>query len=219
MARATLKTYAVSLGGRNFTVLRKRVKNMTLRIKKDGLYVTAPVSVSEERLYKFIEKNLAWVEKHLKRIEKNKEKIYLLGQAYDRVDEYSLKASAEFFGGVCYLRGKDDKEREKALMAYYKKTIEPLLPPLFVKWQKETGLYVRKVLITSAKTYLGKCEIGERRIRISCRLAAKDQSVIDYVVLHEICHLRYAGHQKNFYSLVQRYMPDYKTRVKIMRGR
>ena len=215
-----VRTYVVNVDGREYAVSRKKVKNLTLRIKNAAAYVTAPLSVSEERIITFIKVHSDWTEKHVKKAEKRESKVFLFGKEYVRLDVEWHRAYAVFGeDGVCTVYGKDEKARERALADRYKKAIAPVLPPLFEKWQKATGLKAGKIEITSAKSYLGRCRVNDARIRISCRLAAKSESVIDYVVLHEICHLRYANHQKNFYALVARYMPDYKARIKLMKGR
>lgn len=215
-----VKTYVLNVDGREYTVTRKKVRNLTLRIKNAVAYVTAPLGVSDERIITFVREHSDWTEKHIKKAERKEGKVCLFGKEYVRLDVEWNKAFVEFGeDGVCTVYGKDEKAREKALLDYYKSALAPLLPPLFEKWQRETGLFVKKVEITTARTYLGRCLVKERRIRISCRLAAKSPGVVDYVVLHEICHLKHANHQKNFYALIARHMPDYKQRIKLMKGR
>lgn len=215
-----MKTYVLSVDGRDYTVTRKKVKNLILKIRNAGAYVTAPVSVSDDRIISFIREHYLWTEKHLKKAERKRGKAYLFGREYLRLDVEWERAFAEFGeDGICTVFGKDERARERALLEYYKAALSPLMAPLFEKWQKETGLSVGKVEITTAKTYLGRCLVKERRIRMSCRLAAKSKSVIDYVVLHEICHLKYANHQREFYALIEKYMPDYRQRIKLMKGR
>lgn len=212
MARKTLRVYKLTASGIEFTVLRKRVRIMVLRLKPAGPVVTAPERVSDEKICAFVSEHEEWIRRRVE--EKKRVKVYLLGKGYERKDEYSLHAYAEFGDGVCRLGGVDEKAREKALMQKYEEVLAPLLPPLFEKWQKATGLYVRAIELTSARSYLGKCDVAKKRIKISCILASKIPEVIDYVVLHEICHLKVANHQKKFYDFLGRFMPDYKTRMR-----
>lgn len=213
------RVYRFDADGIGITVIKKRVKNFTIKIKDDGVYVTAPLSASNAAVVGTVAKHRVWIEKHLAKKQSLEGKIFVLGKAYDREDVYAPRASVKFLSGVCIIAGKDEKTRERAVYGYYKKVLAQILPPLFEKWQNATGLKVDKVILTTAKSYLGRCETRSRTVRISCLLAAKPESVIDYVVLHEISHLRYLGHQKDFYGFVQRFMPDYRQRVKLMRGR
>lgn len=216
MARRTLRVYAMDVNGIRITVLRKRVRIMVMRLKPEGVTVTAPERLPDEKIADFVKKHAEWIEK---RLDENKvPKVYLLGKAYVREDVCGSPARAEFGNGVCRIVGRDEKDREKALMEKYEEVLEPLLPPLFEKWQRETGLYVRDTTLTSARTYLGRCDTGKRVIKISRILASKHPDVIDYVVLHEICHLKVANHQKRFYDFLGRYMPDYKIRIKLKKN-
>lgn len=219
MPRPIISQIRLKQGDTDFLLLRKKVRNTTIRIKNGEVVVTAPVSQSETRVKEIVAKHDRWIKTHLLKHAEKQGKVFLYGNAYERVDEYALRASVTVADGVCTVRGKDEMHREKALLAFYKREIEKILPAYFDKWQKVTGLYAKSVTVTNAKTYLGRCNVNDRTIKISCRLAAKPLCVIDYVVLHELCHIRYAGHRKNFYALVSKYMPDYKLRIKIMRGR
>ena len=67
-----------------------------------------------------------------------------------------------------------------------------------------------KVRIKDIKYAWGSCS-RNRNITISKKLAKKEEKVIEYVVLHEMCHLRYMNHSKEFWNLVESYLPEYKT--------
>ena len=73
-----------------------------------------------------------------------------------------------------------------------------------------------KVRIKDIKYAWGSCS-SNRNISISKQLAPKDEKVIEYVVLHEMCHLKYMNHSKNFWDLVETYMPEYKEYRKILK--
>ncbi len=67
-----------------------------------------------------------------------------------------------------------------------------------------------KVRIKDIKYAWGSCS-SKRNITISKKLAKKEEKVIEYVVLHEMCHLKYMNHSKEFWNLVESYLPEYKT--------
>lgn len=217
MKRPVVGVYRITVNGREFTVFKKRVKNLTLRLKSTGPEITSPLYASEDRVRSFIEKHASWIEKHTARADGNAGKTWLFGVPYERKDEESATPYVVFSGGVCRVGGKDAKAREKALLDYYAYALSPFLDECFEKWEKITSLSARSVSITSATTYYGRCDVKKRAVRISCRLAAKPYEVIDYVVLHELCHLKVCGHQADFYALVARYMPDYRERIKLMK--
>ena len=66
------------------------------------------------------------------------------------------------------------------------------------------------------KTRWGSCNIRCKRIWISLNLAKYDEKCLDYVVLHEIVHIKEKSHNKNFYSIIENYMPDWKRRKNLL---
>lgn len=78
------------------------------------------------------------------------------------------------------------------------------------------GLYPTSVKITSAKSRFGSCN-GKNGICFSCFLMRYPKDAIDYVIVHELCHIKHHNHSKRFWALVEHYMPDYKERKKLLR--
>ena len=74
------------------------------------------------------------------------------------------------------------------------------------------------VKITGAKTRFGSCS-EKNSLCFSWRLMAYPEEAIDYVVVHELAHIKHHNHGKEFYKLIEKYMPDYKERIKILKGR
>lgn len=66
-----------------------------------------------------------------------------------------------------------------------------------------------KIRMKDIKYAWGSCS-SNRNITINKKLAGKDEKVIEYVVLHEMCHLKYMNHSKEFWNLVENHMPEYK---------
>lgn len=79
-----------------------------------------------------------------------------------------------------------------------------------------TGLHPLNVKIGGAKKRFGSCSSGGN-ISYSYLLMLYPPKAIDYVVLHEICHLKFMNHSENFYELVSRYMPDWKERKALLK--
>ena len=70
------------------------------------------------------------------------------------------------------------------------------------------------VKINSAKKRFGSCS-GTNSLNFSLYLMDKDERFIDYVVVHELAHIRHHNHSKDFYSFIEQFMPDYKERMKL----
>ncbi len=100
-------------------------------------------------------------------------------------------------------------EQIKALRQRAKQVI----PERVAHYTKLTGLTPSAVHITSAKTRFGSCS-GKNSLNFSLYLMLYSEGAVDYVVLHEICHIAFKNHSKEFYNLIGRYMPEYQTYIK-----
>lgn len=92
-----------------------------------------------------------------------------------------------------------------------------IIPERVAYFAKLTGLRPTKVGITAAKTRFGSCS-GKNSVNFSLYLMQYSPGAVDYVVLHELCHIRYKNHSKEFYRLIARYMPDYQRYRKELRA-
>ena len=91
-----------------------------------------------------------------------------------------------------------------------------ILPEKTEYWAKIMGVTPTGVRITRAKTRFGSCS-PENRIAYSYRLMAYPEEAIDYVVVHELSHIRHKNHSPDFYAFVARFLPDHKAREAILK--
>ena len=84
------------------------------------------------------------------------------------------------------------------------------------KYARNVGEVPNKVTIKEMKSAWGSCT-GNRNISINSRLAKKEEKLIEYVVLHEICHLKHMNHSKEFWKLVEKNMKEYKMCRKLLK--
>ena len=84
-------------------------------------------------------------------------------------------------------------------------------------YSKIMNLKYGRITITSAKTRFGSCS-SRGNISYSYKLMLYPEAAREYVVVHELAHLVEMNHSKRFYSLVERYLPDYKERRKLLKN-
>ncbi|ADV46680.1 M48 family metallopeptidase [Nitratifractor salsuginis] len=101
--------------------------------------------------------------------------------------------------------------------AYYKLHAPRLLPPLVEKWSRRTGIVPAKVGYRKAKSRWGSCS-SRNNLSLNTRLLLCPIELQEYVVLHELCHIRHKNHSAAFWALVERWMPDWKARRKALRS-
>ncbi len=114
-------------------------------------------------------------------------------------------------------RNKEIYNIPKELLPQRKRETLTYLSPIIEKYSSLTGLVPSKVTITCAKTRLGSCT-GKNSICFSVYLINYPQEVAEYVVLHEIAHIKHKNHSRQFYFFLEKYMPDYRDRMNIIKN-
>lgn len=97
-----------------------------------------------------------------------------------------------------------------------RQTAKDTLPGRIEHFSARTGLTPTGITITGARTRFGSCS-GRNAVSFSFRLMLYPPEAIDYVVLHELCHIKQKNHSPAFYALVERYMPDWRERRELLR--
>ena len=166
------RTYQIVLEGIVITVTKKRIKNMYLRIKKeDGMVlISAPYQMSDLRIRRFAEERLPWIREY-------QEKYKELKQQKDLRPALS---EAEI-------------RRRKVLL---KAAVEKLIQ----KYEQLMRVQVSGVTIRQMKTRWGSCNVKTHHININLALYEKGPECLEYVVVHEMCHILEASHNKIFWG-------------------
>lgn len=106
--------------------------------------------------------------------------------------------------------------RIDAQEAPLRKRAAETLPPMVEYYSRRMGLFPTGVRITSAKTRFGSCS-GKNRLCFSWRLMAYPSAAVEYVVVHELAHIRYKHHGAAFHALVAQILPDHRERRALLR--
>ena len=91
-----------------------------------------------------------------------------------------------------------------------------IIPPLVERYSKLMELRPVLVKITSAEKRFGSCS-GKNALCFSWRLMAYPTEAVEYVIVHELAHIRHHNHSPAFYALIEKYMPDYRRRQKLLK--
>ncbi len=98
-----------------------------------------------------------------------------------------------------------------------KKRAHEILPRRLAYWSERMNLYPKRVRITSAQTRFGSYS-SSGTLSLSYRLLRYPPEAIDYVLVHELAHIREMNHGPRFYQLIEYYLPDYKERARILKN-
>ena len=200
----------ITLNNQTFNVFitRKNNKNMYLRVKKDGIYISCNYFVTASMIKSFIMKNeedIIRMYETVQRKEKKNEEFYYLGNSYDVVVLNTI-SKIEFVGNQVFVKNKtylntflkNECERifnERAKICYN----------LF-----EEDIPYPKVMIGKMKRKWGYCNKRQELIKLNSELIKYSIDEIDYVIIHELCHFLEFNHSKNFWKYVKKYKPNYK---------
>ena len=108
-----------------------------------------------------------------------------------------------------YERLNENKTKKERTNQYEKDEFINIIEENAKELIKKTGLRPNKIRIRDIKYAWGSCS-SNKNITINAKLIQYDELAIRYVILHELCHLKYMNHSKGFWNLVGRYMPEYK---------
>lgn len=103
---------------------------------------------------------------------------------------------------------KETRKQEKKPL-YRKEEFKEIVEKYVNELVKQTGLVPNKITIKQIKYAWGSCS-SKKNITINLELIKYSEQAIRYVILHELCHIKYMNHSKDFWNLVEKYMPDYK---------
>lgn len=113
-----------------------------------------------------------------------------------------------------YMAAHPEPSAEQA--ALWRRQAAEQLPSLVRLWAQRMGVQPAGITITAARTRFGSCS-GKNRLSFSLYLMAYPPDAIEYVVVHELAHIRHHDHSPSFYREVKTYLPDWKRRRDLLR--
>lgn len=187
----------------------KNNKNMYLRVKEDGnIYITSPKFISKNEIEKFIKNHYSYINKKIifyqnKKI-KEENKIRYLGKYYDIV--YTNFNDIKFIDDKIFISKKVDVDKflKKKAKEIFLNEIDRIYP-LIKEEMPYPSLRIRKMT-----SRWGVCNSKLKVITLNLDLIKFNYEIIDYVIIHELCHFIYQNHSKDFWNLLSKYVPNYK---------
>lgn len=112
--------------------------------------------------------------------------------------------------------GTDKSARERLLLDFYREELRQAIERLLPECEEKTGIFAKEARVKNMKTRWGSCNIKERRIWLSLKLAEKPVSCLEYVIIHELTHLLEKNHNRRFYELLEGFYPEWREARKLL---
>jgi predicted metal-dependent hydrolase len=201
---------------------KKRRRTISLHIKEDGrIVIQAPYNTPKWEIDKFIKEKQSWILKKISEKEKRVkevEKAFLPGEKFPYLGEWYSLEMQEFSNKEPHLKlsfgkfilHKDHREGAKDLfIQWYKKEAKEKVFGRINYYSQRLHLFPKAVKITSAKSRWGSCS-RDNRLSFSWRIIMASLTVIDYILIHELAHIREKNHSKRYWTYVESIFPDYR---------
>ena len=207
MAEQSSSLGSFSFKNNLFFYKKKQIKFLRLKLDNNGNFMLSiPYFYSFENVLKFLEQNQAWIENTKAKFKiLSQNEVFFLGKKYELVIDKSYaktRLSKGFIKTASRLEFENFlRKNARIIFGFYLK-----------KWCLKTGFFCTHLSIKDMKTRWGSCNHTKKYINLNLRLLQKSLKAIEYVILHEISHLKYPNHSKEFYDFLGSFMQDYKKR-------
>ena len=209
----------------------KTSKSIRIYFKGNVLNITKPTRLSKKRLLQILKDQEDDIYNKYKKILdseidsikqwKTGEKIYYRGEEFSIVrtttDSKQISIALQPDNKILLIKVPQDLEQniikqtvDKAIKKLFKNNTEVLIVQKLPYWSEITGLKYNEFKIRDATTRYGSCMPSKKNVYFSSRLIMLPDDKVDAIIVHELCHMKFKYHNKDFYNLVQTYIPDYK---------
>lgn len=217
----------ITLGNHSFTLIHrtnKKIKRISLALENQNeIIIKTPLKFKSHKLKEIVYEYQEWILKSLQKVPAKNSFDFVSGgvvpflgvnypmklQINENMENVKFSLDDEVF--VVEYNSKCSKYEDfiEGLKLFYKFHAQRVIDPIFDEWTYKTQLFPNKIGYRYAKGRWGSCS-HINNISINYKLLQFEKKAIEYVVIHELCHIQEKNHSKKFWNLVSLYMPDYK---------
>lgn len=224
IAPPSVELRSIQLAGASVSYTLKRSskrRSIGLRIDDRGLTVNIPLRASEKWLHTVLNEKADWVVEKLGnwQTKKNVEPRWLDGEKLAfRGESFTLRIIPSLFNSPIQLRGEqlvlhitdicDEVKIEKLVTQWYQREAERVFLECVAHYAPLMSVAPKQIKLSSARTQWGSCT-SRGVVRLNWQLVKMPLHLIDYVIVHELAHLREMNHSAAFWHIVECTLPDY----------
>ena len=212
----------------------RRKKTVAVTVDPSGdVLLVAPEDFSTSRLDAVVRRKAAWIVQRLRHVQSHDppssprefvsgETVLYLGRHYRLKVHPNGPGEAKLRGGWLHVPAPEGQKQtlrvRAALVAWFRRHAAERLPERVEAWRAKAGVETPRVVIAGQQKRWGSCD-RNGTIRLNWRIIQAPMRLVDYVVVHELVHLRHRGHGRDYWRALGRVMPDYERRREDLRQR
>jgi predicted metal-dependent hydrolase len=222
----TLMTETIRIGEIPITVTLKEVRNVHLSVHPPDGHVTlvAPASTRLDVARAYAISKLGWIRKQQQTLASQaretprqfigRESHYLWGRRYLLTVVYQETKPSVILDHkritLTVRPGSNTEARARVFHAWHRSLLHAVIPPFIQKWETKLGVKVSNYYLQRMKTKWGSCNPSARHIRLNTELVKKPKDLLEYVIVHEMAHLREPTHSDCFVRLLDQHYPNWR---------
>lgn len=212
-------------GSPGYTLIRsrRRKKTLSIQVKRDcSVLVQVPFHTGHAEIDRFFNEKKQWLQQkihqQLQRNQEQRDRVFIPGERFPYLGEsYPLKVTGPdesnnaliFTGREFILKQNALKGARILFCLWYQERAKRYLKDRVRHYSALTGLFPRDIAIGNARRRWGTCS-ADSRLTFAWRLIMAPVPVIDYVIVHELCHIRICNHSRDYWCLVEEILPGYR---------
>jgi hypothetical protein len=216
---------SLTIGGVHVEVVKKAIKNLHLTVHppQGRVHIVAPERMQLDTIRLYAISKLPWLRRQIAELQAqaresrreyvNRESHFVWGSRYLlKVVEREAPPSVELHKRELVLAarpGASQAQRYEIFAAWHRAQVRAAVAPLLAKWQRILKVEARAVFVRQMKTKWGSCNPKKATIRFNTDLAKKPLACLEYVLVHELAHLREPTHSDRFRAILNHHLPNW----------
>ena len=199
-------------------IIKSNIKHIYIKVDKDNNVILTSSKKMEKEALKVLEDKKEWIEKAKAKnalkskkdnLYKNEGHVYFYGQKYILLNATGKKESISFDGKTILYHSKLHLNPQKAVERFYKKELEQYIALRVEYYSQKMSLFPKEIKFRKMKRRLGSCSYKDI-LTFNTMLAKLTFNEIDYVIVHELAHIKHKNHSRLFWEEVAKIFPNYK---------
>jgi len=214
------------IGNITVAVLRKNIKHVHLSVHPPGGRVTlvAPRRTRIEVVRAYLASKVAWIRRQQAQLRAQaresrrafveRESHYLWGRRYLLALRTAASRPSVSLGHrtitMTVRPGATREEREVVIHRWHREVLHEVVPRIIAKWEPRLGVKAQRYFLQRMRTKWGSCNHRARHVRLNTELVKKPKELLEYVVVHELLHLKEPTHGERFMALLDKHYPHWR---------